>query len=79
MSTWGVVASQPYNYELLAPLTRRVIQDMSRARIVAGALIEGDDEGTDGDAGSWIKLVLMLEEVRALRQKAVTHIVLNSS
>ncbi len=38
---------------------------MSNARIVAGALIEGDGEGTDGDAGSWIKLVLMLEEVRA--------------
>ena len=52
---------------------------MSRARIVAGALIEGDDEGTDGDAGSWIKLVLMLEEVRAQRQKAVTYILLNSS
>ena len=52
---------------------------MSRARIVAGALIEGDAEGTDGDAGSWIKLVLMLEEVRAPRQQPVTYILLYSA
>lgn len=39
---------------------------MSRARIVEGALVEGDDEGTDsaGNAGGWIHLELMVEEVR---------------
>jgi hypothetical protein len=39
---------------------------MSRARIVAGALVEGDDEGTDvaGNAAGWIHLELMVEEVR---------------
>ncbi len=38
---------------------------MSRARIVAGALVEGDDEGGDaqGNAGGWIHLELMVEEV----------------
>lgn len=43
---------------------KRVVSDMKKARIVAGALIEGDeeDEGDSGNAGSWIQLVLMLEE-----------------
>ena len=37
---------------------------MSKCRIVAGALIEGDGEdAADGNAGTWIQLVLMLEEV----------------
>ena len=40
---------------------------MSRAKIVAGALVEGDAEGEDvaGNAGGWIHLELMVEEVRA--------------
>lgn len=43
----------------------RVVSDMSKCRIVAGALIEGDgDDDADGNAGTWIQLVLMLEEVR---------------
>ena len=38
---------------------------MSKCRIVAGALLEGDGEdAADGNAGTWIQLVLMLEEVR---------------
>lgn len=44
---------------------KRVMSDMKRARIVAGALVEGDDGDTDetsGNAGTWIQLVLMLEE-----------------
>lgn len=46
-------------------ICNRVLHDMSRARIVAGALLQGDDESeeTGGNAGSWIQLVLMLEEV----------------
>ena len=36
---------------------------MRRARIVAGALVEGDDDAQEGNAGSWINTVLMLEEV----------------
>ena len=43
----------------------RVVNDMSKCRIVAGALLEGDGEdAADGNAGTWIQLVLMLEEVR---------------
>lgn len=38
-------------------------------QVVAGALVEGDEEDEDasapGNAGSWIKVELMLEEVRA--------------
>ncbi|KAI8466821.1 MAG: ATP-grasp domain-containing protein [Monoraphidium minutum] len=43
---------------------KRVARDMSRARVVAGALIEGKDgeEGADGNAGSWFNVHLMLEE-----------------
>jgi hypothetical protein len=38
---------------------------MRRARVVAGAISEGDPEGDEaGNAGSWLELVLMLEEVR---------------
>ena len=39
------------------------VSDMRRARIVAGALVEGDDDAQEGNAGSWINTVLMLEEV----------------
>ena len=48
------------------PFFFRVVSDMSKCRIVAGALVEGDGEDVDGNAGTWIQLVLMLEEVRAL-------------
>lgn len=47
---------------------KRVARDMSRAKVVAGALIEGKDEeegegdGGSGNAGSWINVQLMLEE-----------------
>lgn len=45
----------------------RVVRDMSNARIVAGALVEGGDDeeggGGGGNAGSWINIMLMLEEV----------------
>jgi hypothetical protein len=35
-------------------------------QVVAGALVEGDEtEETDGNAGSWINVQLMLEEVSA--------------
>jgi len=40
----------------------RVMSDMSKARIVAGALVEGVEGGEAGNAGGWIKTVLMLEE-----------------
>ena len=34
--------------------------------MVAGALVEGDEtEESDGNAGSWINVQLMLEEVRS--------------
>ena len=36
---------------------------MSKCRIVAGALLEGDGGDDVGNAGTWIQLVLMLEEV----------------
>ncbi len=44
---------------------RSVSNDMRKARVVAGALIEGDQEDDDatGNAASVISLVLMLEEV----------------
>ena len=46
--------------------THRVTADMQKARIVAGAIAEGDPEDeTQGNAGSWLDLELMLEEVRA--------------
>lgn len=49
--------------EHLQSAYRRVVNDMKKARIVAGALIEGgDDDAQDGNAGSWINTVLMLEE-----------------
>ena len=39
---------------------------MRKAKIVAGALIEGDEESEDaGNAGSWIQLVVLMEEVCA--------------
>ncbi|GBF94434.1 hypothetical protein Rsub_07248 [Raphidocelis subcapitata] len=42
---------------------QRVARDMSRAKVVAGALIEGgDDEDDGGNAGGWINVQLMLEE-----------------
>jgi hypothetical protein len=57
--------------ELHAAYTR-VARDMARARVVAGALVEGDgsegggggEGGGEGNAGSWINVMLMLEEVR---------------
>ncbi|KAL6747588.1 ATP-grasp domain-containing protein [Haematococcus lacustris] len=43
---------------------QRVAADMRKARIVAGALVEGDpdEDDTAGNAGEMISLVLMLEE-----------------
>ena len=42
----------------------RVCSDLRKAKIVAGALIEGDEESEDaGNAGSWIQLVVLMEEV----------------
>lgn len=42
---------------------------LSLSQVVAGALVEGDDEGDedapDGNAGSWFKVEMMLEEVRS--------------
>eukprot|EP00201_Polytomella_parva_P001332 CAMPEP_0175085088 /NCGR_PEP_ID=MMETSP0052_2-20121109/28449_1 /TAXON_ID=51329 ORGANISM="Polytomella parva, Strain SAG 63-3" /NCGR_SAMPLE_ID=MMETSP0052_2 /ASSEMBLY_ACC=CAM_ASM_000194 /LENGTH=570 /DNA_ID=CAMNT_0016357021 /DNA_START=235 /DNA_END=1947 /DNA_ORIENTATION=+ len=52
----------------VADLTKsytRVVSDMKKARVVAGALVEGnadDDDSVTGDAGSWIDLVIMMEE-----------------
>lgn len=41
----------------------RVARDMARAKVVAGALVEGkDDEEADGNAAGWINVQLMLEE-----------------
>ncbi|EFJ50268.1 hypothetical protein VOLCADRAFT_89214 [Volvox carteri f. nagariensis] len=58
----GVIRAN--NEEDLLKAFRKVQHDMSRARIVAGALVEGDDEGSDaaGNAGGWIHLELMVEE-----------------
>lgn len=43
---------------------KKVVKDMSSARIVAGALVQGED-GADGggDAAGWMNVHLMLEEV----------------
>lgn len=52
----------------------RVVKDMSRARIVAGALVEGGDDddltAPSGNAGSWINVELMLEEVSSAVRRA---------
>lgn len=42
----------------------RVVKDLKGARVVAGALIEGDgEEGNEqGNAGSWLNLSVMMEE-----------------
>ncbi|GFR47370.1 hypothetical protein Agub_g9079 [Astrephomene gubernaculifera] len=58
----GVIRAN--NEEDLLRAFKKVQHDMSRARIVAGALVEGDDEGSDagGNAGGWIHLELMVEE-----------------
>jgi hypothetical protein len=53
----------------------RVVKDLSKARIVAGALVEGGDDDDDltapsGNAGSWINVELMLEEVSSAAQCA---------
>jgi carnosine synthase len=41
----------------------RVVKDLKGARVVAGALIEGDGEdGEEGNAGSWLNLSVMMEE-----------------
>lgn len=42
----------------------RVVSDMARCRVVAGALVEGDESQpeSEANAGSWIQLVLMVEE-----------------
>jgi hypothetical protein len=53
--------------EELQAAYKRVARDMANARVVAGALVEGGgSEGGaagDGNAGSWINVQLMLEEV----------------
>lgn len=48
----------------LAKAYERVVKDLSRAKVVAGALVEGgdDDETPPGNAGTWMKVELMLEE-----------------
>ncbi|KAG2443559.1 hypothetical protein HXX76_001911 [Chlamydomonas incerta] len=58
----GVIRAN--NEEDLMKAFKKVQHDMSRAKIVAGALVEGDDEGEDvaGNAGGWIHLELMVEE-----------------
>ncbi|KAK9812604.1 hypothetical protein WJX72_000445 [[Myrmecia] bisecta] len=59
------------NLEQLKKTFIRVAKEMAGARIVAGALTQGDDadgeaspnlESLKGNAGSWIKTTLMLEE-----------------
>eukprot|EP00798_Chlamydomonas_sp_ICE-L_P025943 gene25943-11622_t len=52
------------NEEDLNRAYERVVRDMSNARIVAGALIEGDaeDRSSKGNAAEWMSIVLMLEE-----------------
>eukprot|EP00775_Hariotina_reticulata_P008709 gene8709-8890_t len=52
------------NMEDLHKAYQRVVKDLSRAKVVAGALIEGgdEDENGSGNAGSWFKVELMLEE-----------------
>lgn len=43
---------------------QRVQSDLKNCRIVAGALVEGDEDDVDGgSAGGWINLQLMVEEV----------------
>ncbi|PNW74037.1 hypothetical protein CHLRE_13g582800v5 [Chlamydomonas reinhardtii] len=58
----GVIRAN--NEEDLMKAFKKVQHDMSRAKIVAGALVEGDAEGEDvaGNAGGWIHLELMVEE-----------------
>ncbi|KAG2452311.1 hypothetical protein HYH02_003335 [Chlamydomonas schloesseri] len=58
----GVIRAN--NEDDLMKAFKKVQHDMSRAKIVAGALVEGDDEGEDvaGNAGGWIHLELMVEE-----------------
>lgn len=52
--------------EQLHAAYKRVARDMAKAKVVAGALVEGkeEEEGKAGNAGSWINVQLMLEEVR---------------
>mmetsp|Transcript_24803 Transcript_24803/g.63947 ORF Transcript_24803/g.63947 Transcript_24803/m.63947 type:complete len:638 (+) Transcript_24803:91-2004(+) len=51
------------NMQQLNDAYARVSSDMRRAKVVAGALSEGDlEEDEQGNAGSWLDLVLMLEE-----------------
>lgn len=42
----------------------RVMRDLKGARVVAGALVEAteDEMGTDGNAGGWMDLSIMMEE-----------------
>lgn len=42
----------------------RVLRDLKGARVVAGALVEAseDEVDTDGNAGSWMDLSIMMEE-----------------
>ncbi|KAG2497151.1 hypothetical protein HYH03_004741 [Edaphochlamys debaryana] len=57
----GVIRAN--NEEELLKAFKKVQHDMSRAKIVAGALVEGDEEGGEGgNAGGWIHLELMVEE-----------------
>lgn len=57
----------PITHPITPPRCCSVMHDMKNCKVVAGAIIEGDPEveGTDGNAGEWINMTLMLEEVRA--------------
>lgn len=52
--------------EQLQKAYERVVRDLSRAKVVAGALVEGNEDDEDdaaaGNAASWFKVELMLEE-----------------
>ena len=53
------------SYEDLQRCYQKVTKDLSSARIVAGALQQGDDEAGEeaqGKASSWIRTTIMMEE-----------------